>query len=74
MHDGRMTSLEQVVEFYNSGVQANANLDGRLRSPGGQPQRLNLRTDEKTALVAYLRTLTDPAFLAAAKFADPFPR
>ncbi len=74
MHDGRMTSLEQVVEFYNSGVQANANLDARLRTPAGQPQRLNLRADDKTALVAYLRTLTDPAFLTAAKFADPFAR
>ena len=76
MHDGRFTSLEQVVEFYNSGVQANANLDNRLRGNGGNggAQRLNLRTDEKAALVTYLRTLTDPTFLTAARFADPFTR
>ncbi len=72
MHDGRFTTLEQVVEFYNSGVQANANLDNRLRGNGNQPQRLNLSANDKAAIVVYLHTLTDPTFLTAAKFADPF--
>ena len=31
--DGRFATLTQVVEHYNSGVQA-PNLDGRLRVPG----------------------------------------
>jgi len=74
MHDGRFNTLEQVVEFYNSGVQNNGNLDGRLRGPGNQPQRLNLSQAEKDAIVAYMKTLTDDAFLTAAKFSNPFPR
>ncbi len=74
MHDGRFATLDQVVEFYNSGVQANPNLDNRLRGPGGQTQRLNLSTSDKTAIVSYMRALTDTAFLASAKFASPFAR
>ncbi len=73
MHDGRFTSLEQVVEFYNSGVQNNPNLDQRLRQ-GNQPQRLNLTGAQKSALVAFLGTLTDSTLIANPKFASPFAR
>ena len=38
MHDGRFDTLEEVVNFYNSDVQAHPNLDGFLRTgPGGPP-------------------------------------
>jgi cytochrome c peroxidase len=74
MHDGRFRSLEAVVDFYNNGIQNNPGLDPRLRGPGGQPQRLNLSTPEKAALVAFLKTLTDRTFLSNPKFASPFAR
>lgn len=74
MHDGRFTSLEQVVEFYNSGVQANPNLDPRMRGRNGAPNRLNLTQGDKDALVAYMKTFTDDAFLTNAKFSSPFGR
>lgn len=74
MHDGRFNTLAEVVEFYNSGVQANPNLDQRLRAgPGGPPRRLNLTANEKAALVAFLNTLTDERLLTEKMFADPFP-
>jgi cytochrome c peroxidase len=72
MHDGRFTTLDEVIAHYDGGVRANPNLDPRLRGPNGVPQRLNLTRDERAALVAYLRTLTDPTFLTAPKFSDPF--
>ena len=75
MHDGRFATLEQVVEFYNSGVVATPNLAPQLRNPPGQPpgpRRLNLTTTEKAALVAFLKTLTDPGLATDAKYADPF--
>ena len=71
MHDGRFTTLAEVIEFYNSGVQANPNLDGRLRQ-GPNPQRLNLTDEEKAALEAFLNTLTDQDFLTDERFSDPF--
>lgn len=75
MHDGRFRSLEEVVEFYNSGIQFGARLDGRLRNATGDgPQRLNLSAADKAALVAFLRTLTDPAIGTDPRFTDPFRR
>ena len=75
MHDGRFATLEEVVEFYNSGVVDNPNLSPPLRNPPPgppTPRRLNLTTVQKAALVAFLRTLTDTSVTTDAKFADPF--
>ncbi len=71
MHDGRFATLEEVVEHYNSGVQDHPNLDNRLRR-GGNPRRLNLNDNEKAALVAFLKTLTDETMINDIKFSDPF--
>jgi plastocyanin len=72
MHDGRFTSLAQVIDFYDNGVQPNPNLDPRLRGPNGQPRRLNLTPTDKAALVAFLIALTDSTFLMDPRFANPF--
>lgn len=75
MHDGRFTSLEQVVEHYNSGVVDHPNLSPPLRLPpnqGGGVRRLNLTTVQKAALVAFLKTLTDPNLATDPKYGDPF--
>lgn len=77
MHDGRFRTLEQVVDFYDRGVQASPGLDPRLRAgpgPNAPPLRLNLTLDERNALVAFLKTLTDRSFLTDPRFADPFAR
>jgi cytochrome c peroxidase len=73
MHDGRFATLREVVEFYDSGIEANPDLDPRLRASDGSPRRLNLEPEQRDALVAFLNTLTDPAFLTAERFSDPFP-
>lgn len=73
MHDGRFSSLAEVVEFYSSGVQGSPNLDGRLTAPGGAPIRANFTSVEKDAMVAFLNALTDTAFLTDPRFASPFP-
>jgi cytochrome c peroxidase len=72
MHDGRFTTLREVVDFYDHGVQPSPNLDPRMRGPNGTARRLNLSAEEKDALVAYLESLTDRAFLTAPKFSNPF--
>ena len=73
MHDGRLATLADVVEHYNSGVQNGPALDNRLKQ-GGAPQRLNLSTADKAALVAFLQTLTDTSLAADAKFSNPFKK
>jgi cytochrome c peroxidase len=60
MHDGRFATLEEVVEHYNSKVQRSPTLDPNLAK---HPESgLGLSTEDKAALVAFLRTLTDEAF------------
>jgi len=74
MHDGRFSTLDQVVGHYNNGVQDGPALDQRLRGPGGTPLRLNLNAGDRAALVAFLLTLTDTQLAADARFSDPFRR
>lgn len=81
MHDGRFGSLEEVVAFYNAGIQPGPALDVRLIVPPGAPGappgarlRLNLSPADRAALVAFLRTLTDDAMVQDARFGDPFRR
>ena len=71
MHDGRFTTLEQVVEHYNSGVQVGPALDNRLRAGQGA-RRLNLSQADKDALVAFMRTLDDSTLLTDTRFSNPF--
>jgi cytochrome c peroxidase len=72
MHDGRFATLEEVVDFYDHGIQDNVHLDRRLRAPDGTPLRLHLSPAQRDALVAYLGTFTDEAFLHDERFANPF--
>lgn len=75
MHDGRFKTLDEVIDFYSSGVQANPHLDARIRDRVTQgPKRLNLDTGQRIALRAFLQALTDSTFLAAPEFSDPFRR
>lgn len=93
MHDGRFATLEQVVEFYNSGIHPHEQLSQTLRdhADGGLfelgpnipdilqdgsdktiPLRMFMSEYEKSALVAFLKTLTDKSALSDPKFSDPF--
>lgn len=72
MHDGRFTTLDQVVEHYSSGVKNHPNLSPQLRLPGGQPRLINLSVQDKAALVAFLKTLTDVTVTTDVKYSNPF--
>ena len=51
MHDGSLTTLEAVVEYYDRGGVPNEGLDPRIRP-------LGLTAEEKRALVAFMESLT----------------
>lgn len=73
MHDGRFKTLEEVVDFYDSGVvQSSENIDPQMKkSNRGVNGKLGLKPDEKKALVAFLKTLTDEEFKTNKAFSDP---
>ena len=72
MHDGRFATLDEVVAFYDSGIQNTPRLDPRLRAADGTPKRLGLAAAERDALVAFLGALTDSTFLTSPRFSNPF--
>lgn len=73
MHDGRFTTVREVIDHYDHGIQDSPNLDALLRDATGAPIQLHLTESDKLALEAFLDTLTDTAFLNDPKFSDPFP-
>ena len=77
MHDGRFATLEQVVDHYDTQVKSNPTLSPLLRgdfSNSGPPRQLNLSAENKAALIAFLKTMTDHELMADPKLSDPFPR
>ncbi len=70
MHDGRFKTLDEVVEFYSTGVHDCANIDSKMVSAkqGG----VRLTEKEKRQIVAFLLTLSDTSFVNDPAFSDPF--
>ncbi len=57
MHDGRFRDLEEVIGFYDRGVRPARTLDPNLAKH--PPMGLHLPPEDRRALVAFLRTLSD---------------
>ncbi|WP_268223726.1 cytochrome-c peroxidase [Sinomicrobium oceani] len=68
MHDGRFGSLESVLNFYTDGVRESETLDPALQN--GDTPGIRLSTEEKSALIAFLNTLTDDEYLNDERFAE----
>lgn len=66
MHDGRFSSLEEVIEFYSSGISSSSSLDENLPVGG-----FDFTSKEKQALLSFLNTLTDWDFVYDIRFSDP---
>lgn len=69
MHDGRFTTLEAVLDFYDSGAIDNGNVDPLLLREDGS-YGITLSDYEKESLIAFLNTLTDTEFLEDERFAE----
>lgn len=70
MHDGRFKTLEEVVNFYSGAIRYKSpNLDEHILPLG---RGLELTAQQKADLIAFLRTLTDSAFLTNKAYSDPF--
>ena len=72
MHDGRLETLEDVVDHYSTGVLAHPYLSAHMMNGEGEPRHLNLTPEESEALVAFMKTLTDYELINDEKFSNPF--
>ena len=64
-HDGRFTSINQVLEHYSTGIQDSHSLDPLLKN------KIPLTATEKFYLTQFLATLTDSTFINDKGFAEP---
>tara|TARA_R110002020_G_scaffold17804_5_gene62819 strand:- start:146983 stop:148062 length:1080 start_codon:yes stop_codon:yes gene_type:complete len=69
MHDGRFSTLEVVLDFYDSGIVDNGNVDPSLQKADGT-YGISLSAYEKESVIAFLKTLTDNQFLEDERFAE----
>ena len=78
MHDGRFATLEQVLDHYNEGIKMSSTLSPLIAEADNSTKgvvtqaSLNLTEHEKTAIIAFLHTLTDRQFITEEKFSNPF--
>jgi cytochrome c peroxidase len=70
MHDNRFSTLEEVIEFYNTGGHLSQWIDPFMKSAG--KGGLMLTEIEKQKLIAFLHALTDHEFLNNPELSDPF--
>ena len=61
MHDGRFETLEEVINHYDHGLHRSSTLDPNLAKHPAEG--LHLTMEEKSALVAFLKTLTSESAL-----------
>jgi cytochrome c peroxidase len=69
MHDGRIATLEEVLDFYTDGMVDSPTLDEQFRRPDGT-FGLDITSEEKEQLIAFLKTLTDNDFIEDRRFAE----
>ncbi len=72
MHDGRFQTLEEVVEFYSTGIKDHPNLHPTLRNNTNSDLKMNFTEEQKADLVAYMKTMTDMGITSDQRFSNPF--
>ncbi len=70
MHDGRFSTLEEVMKHYTEDVKDSETLDAMLKVNDGQ-LGIALDEEEKTKIIAFLKTLTDREFIQDERFRMP---
>ena len=68
MHDGRFYTLDAVLEHYNNGVVNSETLDSTLNS--NSTLGIPLTNNEKTKIIAFLKTLSDNQYLTDKRFSE----
>jgi len=69
MHDGRFTTIEEVIDFYSTGVLSSPSISPLMHhvNNGG----IRLTPQEKADLLSFIHTLRDDEFMTNPKFGKP---
>lgn len=69
MHDGRFTTLDEVINHYSHGIQMSSTIDPLIEFAGQGGVQLDAQ--EKDLLKQFLMTLTDSSFINNSNFKEP---
>lgn len=72
MHDGRFSSLSEVLDHYSDNVKAHPNLGPPFFIDNGSVTPLAMTDQDKRDIEAFLTTLNDLRFAKDPKFSNPF--
>jgi cytochrome c peroxidase len=75
MHDGRLKTLEEVLDMYSADHGKLSNIDPFIHQVGfplGNGHYSGLNAYQKGAIIKFLKTTTDQAFVDNPDFANPF--
>ncbi len=74
MHDGRFNTLNEVLDHYNEHIQESEELDPQISQATNSlnSNKLDLTTNEKKDIIAFLHTLTDNSLSNNEKLSNPF--
>ena len=68
MHDGSIATLEEVLEHYAAGGRASNSQQSTIMKP------LKLSVRDRSDLIAFLHSLTDPVVIADPRWSNPWPK
>ena len=69
MHDGRFDTLEEVLDFYDSGVEETPNISQEMYDENNEPG-IALTEEEKEKIIAFLKTLSDVDLTLDERFSE----
>jgi len=71
MHDGRFETLKDVLDFYDSGVEETPNISQEMYQNNANANAgIPLTEEEKTQIIAFLKTLSDIDFTLDERYAE----
>lgn len=74
MHDGRFSTLDEVLDHYSTNMKYNNYLSEEFVGPNNTVKRISLTAQDKTDLKAFLATLEDFQLPLDKRFDDPFKK
>lgn len=70
MHDGRFSTIEEVVGHYSDSLKYSPNVDPLMQR--FNDRGVHISQNEKNKLIAFLKTLTDTTFINKPEYQNPF--
>ena len=70
MHDGRLSTLKDVLDHYSNGMVNSQTLDNTFKDASGSVIGIPMTEEEKEQIITFLKTLTDDTYINDRRFSE----